>query len=456
MSTTTIRKNFDIDGIPTNMTSCVLRDSAALYGVKRQDTGAVVVAAGTAMVNTAVGEYEYTFTDPASNLQYDWTIEFVYGGETYWIDGEEVGGIGGGGPGTVIAKAIPEACVSLARYAEICELNENAFWGINDGTDGGACQHIWTQKERNRIARYLAEAQEEIEQVTNYPLCPRWFADEQHPYGFPVHSKWGKVIEAGREASATIALATAPSYVTDPAVIGPIATTVTDEDEVHVYYPGSTREITTDEVTIAGGNVTIKIPWCRLVDPASFDNPATGLAYADPTIYTPSVDVLRVYNDHSTEGGLVWPHRTTSDCTCTCNACCGTCGEYAINACIYIRNTETGAMDLLPATYANAVWTAACSTCYCESPSYVRLNYKAGLNPITYQAEDAVIRLAHAKMPLPPCGCGLIQELWTRDRNTPEVLTAERLNCSFGLSDGSWVAWRFAHAMRLQRGLALG
>lgn len=50
----------------------------------------------------------------------------------------------------------------------------------------------------------------------------------------------------------------------------------------------------------------------------------------------------------------------------------------------------------------------------------------------------------------------VVQEMWTRDRNTPDVLTAERLNCSFGFSDGAYIAWRFANAMRLQMGMALG
>ena len=40
----TITKTFKIDGVKTDMTSVKLSDSAAAYGVKRNDTDAVVVA----------------------------------------------------------------------------------------------------------------------------------------------------------------------------------------------------------------------------------------------------------------------------------------------------------------------------------------------------------------------------------------------------------------------------
>lgn len=243
------------------------------------------------------------------------------------------------------------------------------------------------------------------------------------------------------------------NYVNEPATIV-VATTVTDEDEIHVFYPGSDREITPDSVTIAGGNVTIAIPRCRLVDPSEFSNPT--LDYNDVTIYTPTVDVVRVYNDESIQAGLIYPHRDTGGvCSCDCAGCCATCGEYAENACEYIRNAEIGTIDVLPATFAS-YWTAACPTCYCTEPEYIRLNYKAGLETMTPQVEDAIIRLAHSKMPSSPCGCNCVQEVWTRDRHVPDVLTSERLNCLFGLSDGAWFAWRQAIAIRLQRGMVLG
>lgn len=83
MSSTTIHQRFTINGVLTDVTSCVLRDPTAAFGVKRTDTSAVVVAAGTALTKVATGIYEHTFTDPAAGLTYNYWVEFVYGGETH-------------------------------------------------------------------------------------------------------------------------------------------------------------------------------------------------------------------------------------------------------------------------------------------------------------------------------------------------------------------------------------
>ena len=81
-----IVKTFKVDGVKTNMTSVKLSNYAATYGVKRNDTDAVVVNDGTAMTNLGTGVYEYEFTDPADDLTYSYSLEYVYGGETYWIN----------------------------------------------------------------------------------------------------------------------------------------------------------------------------------------------------------------------------------------------------------------------------------------------------------------------------------------------------------------------------------
>lgn len=83
MSQTTINFRFRVGGVLTDVTSAVLRDATAAYGVRRTDTNAVVVAAGTAMVHDGTGLYSYTFTDPAAGLSYQSWIEVVYGGATY-------------------------------------------------------------------------------------------------------------------------------------------------------------------------------------------------------------------------------------------------------------------------------------------------------------------------------------------------------------------------------------
>lgn len=341
--------------------------------------------------------------------------------------------------------------VRLAKYAQLTQ-QECAFFGVLDPLEpvDDACSPILTLPEREQIARYLGEAQDEIEQVIGYPLAPRWFTDEL-PYAFTVHAKRKKIIEPGIMATEDVALGQAIVFAIDPAVIGPLATTVMDADEIHIYHPGTDIEIDPSSIEITAGLLTIEIPRCRLVNAASVDNPQAGLDYADvpPSATSPfedEVDIKRVYNDPYTQGMMVWPHQFSESCACGCMVC----GEYTHEACLYVRNGETGALDILYAHLVGSVWTHSC-TCICILPQLVRVNYYAGLIPLTKQAEDAIIHLAHAKMPRPSCGCGILRDKWDADRVVPENMTAEQAGNPFGQSAGAFTAWKFANTMKVYR-----
>jgi hypothetical protein len=79
----TITKKFRLDGVLTNMTSVVLSSADGAYGVKRNDTGAVVVIDGVAMTNVSPGVYSHVFADPALGLTYTCAVEVTCGGEIY-------------------------------------------------------------------------------------------------------------------------------------------------------------------------------------------------------------------------------------------------------------------------------------------------------------------------------------------------------------------------------------
>lgn len=346
--------------------------------------------------------------------------------------------ISSGVPSNIIAAALPESCVTLKRYAEIIGYPQCNFFGVNADIDTGfQCQEIWTKSERDMIAYYLAEAQEEIEQITGYPLCARWIGEnesqlyqDKQPYKSPMITRFSHVIESGIKATTTISAGAVVDYTNDPAVVGPIATTLTDTSEIFIFYPDSDRQIYSYTITISGGFLTIWIERCHLVDPAYFDNPSTGWDYNDLTYFTGTVDVKRIYNSTSKEATLIYPD-------------CNDCGTTTKNACIYIRDNRVGVIQVKGSNI--------CGCC----PQYVNLNYKAGLTVLTRQAEDAIVRLAHSKMPAEPCGCDVVKRLWGRDRHVPEVLTSERLNCPFGINDGAWIAYKFAQAMKIYRGSKL-
>lgn len=351
-------------------------------------------------------------------------------------------------PGGPVAPStyVDEWCTGalpLALYAERFVRAECGFWGVSNPTeDTYSCRHIWNKFQRDELAFALCEAQEEIEDEAGYPLQRKWFTDETHNYKSSVFAIQNHIIAGGVQSITVIDDDSPVDHTNDPAVIGPLASTVTDEKEIKVYYPDTTQEITPRQITIAGGQVTIWIPRCRLVDAAYINNPDEGLDYNNLLYFQSTVDVKRVYNDPSTNAVLFTNHN--------CSAICSQygCNEYTQDACMKIVKPVTSLVEVFPADYANATWTRET---VCRSYGHMRLNYYAGIDP-TRQAQDAIVRLAHAKMSKEPCGCNPIQQLWKRDTNVPNALTRERINCPFGLSDGAWAAWQFAQAMKVVRG----
>lgn len=349
--------------------------------------------------------------------------------------------LGPGVPPSTIPAPIPGSCISPVRYAQRIHQNECAFWGVANPAEveiGYGCDTIWSKWMRDDISYYLAEAQQEIEQQVNFPICYRWFENEQHDLTCPIQTEWGYVIEPGVMAIDDIALGEAVDYSSDPAVIGPIATTLTDTSEIAVFYPDSYMQIYPETMEISGGFLTIWIPRCRMVAADKLENPKEGWDYNDIDNFTVTVDVKRVYNDSSTQAELIWRN-------------CNNCESQSQTACIYVKNSKVGSVEVSPATYSNGSWTRAN---FCKPVESVRLNYKAG-NPLTYQMEDTIIRLAHSKMPDELCGCETFMRHWRRDRHVPEILTRERLNCPFGTNEGAWVAWRFTQSMKMYRGATL-
>jgi len=201
---------------------------------------------------------------------------------------------------TLTAEA---SAVTLPRYAQIIQNPPCAFFGVKrDSETEYECRDIWMKHYRDNIQRYLAEAQEEIEDFVGYFLMPRWVIGipdgttperqiDNQQYSQPMHDRqnymvlaqWGYMIEAGIKATTAIEAGSIVDHTSDPAVVGPIATTVTDTSEVKVYHPDTTVEIHPSAMTISGGNLTITIPRCRMVLASLADNPSGCLLYTSPS-----------------------------------------------------------------------------------------------------------------------------------------------------------------------------
>jgi len=87
---TTLRLITKIGGSLANVTGVTLSDKpvgqSPTYGVRRTDTSAVVVAAGTVVPNISAGLYEYSFTG-TDGVPYEYRMAAVYGGETFITGG---------------------------------------------------------------------------------------------------------------------------------------------------------------------------------------------------------------------------------------------------------------------------------------------------------------------------------------------------------------------------------
>lgn len=335
--------------------------------------------------------------------------------------------------------------LKLSMYARIVGYAECAFWGINAPANAPyACREIWSYPERMMLERALLEAQEELENVLNYPMSARWFTSERKPWASSYVTRWGKLLAGGIISDTMLQAGATVDYTTDPAII-----TVDLGDclpgDVHVFLPGTDIEVEISTIGLTPGSTPvtydIAIPRCRLVDEGYLDNPPEGYDYADVATWgTPTVDVRCITNDPSTQAILI------------SRGCCTTvpCTDVRDTGCIYVKNYDLGFVEVTPAVYASGSWLKACTwPCYSE---FVELNYYAGLTGLTRQQGDTLIRLAHSKMPTEPCGCDVTQRLWKRDRNIPEILDANRLECPFGMSDGAWIAWKFANTYNLRRG----
>lgn len=354
---------------------------------------------------------------------------------------------------TFVLENLKTRALSLADYVSIIGYDECAFNGVYyDGQIEYDCKMFWTEQQRLDIYRALNEAQYLMEEVMGYPLSPTWITGQPEDWGDqhyvdvqsfsnPVMLRYGNLIKPGIRATSTIQAGALVNYGVEPATVGPIATTVTNVGEVKVYYPGTTREITPSRISYSGGNLTLYIPRCRLVETPNLIDAGMDFNVIDNFLST--VDVVRIYNDSSTAAVLVRPH--------TCSAECSSagCSEYTQTACMYARDMRLGLIDVVPATYTDGTWLTATNCVY--PYEIVRLNYYAGLIVPDYLIKDALVRLAHSRMANEPCGCTVVQALWERDRKAPDVLSRERLNCPFGVSEGAWTAYKVAQLRKHRR-----
>jgi hypothetical protein len=383
----------------------------------------------------------------------------------------------------------------LAEWGRLAGVHPLHLMGINleDIQTRLGCSTVWAQHEwqmsdsvsREELARAIRSAEDDIEEILGYHLIPWWDADEraslprhyraaysrfssidQRGYSHSFRAQWGQYIRSGVRTKSAVALAEAITWAAADSVgwkatgSVAVATSVTDSNELHLYYPGEAAddlyEIQPISVEISAGTATItfKRELCVLESLEGKVEPWTTAIDGElDANFLGTVDVYRVYNDPSDNATLIW--ESLPGCGECLGTGCDTCGYYHQYACITARDYLHSVLVWTPATYTDGEWVSA-ARARDRTPDMLTLNYKSGFQSPTARYERdmdprlqrAVYLLSISRLHRTLCGCmsSSFNEL-QRDMAISEAGTSFRisdidLNNPFGTRRGAVEAWR--------------
>jgi len=330
---------------------------------------------------------------------------------------------------------------SLDQYRRRFNIPPWAFNGVENPAEARrGCDHYWTQWERDDLAQALSDAEELLAERLGFYLGARYLIDYDRVWTSPMQLNFGHVLGAGIRGR-TAVVPGASDFAVDPATITvPIASFPGGTSEVVVVETVTGLTIEADAIATVGANYVITIGQYKLIEWGDLEAQVEIIDY-DPlfpaAIWLKLADltVYRQYRDDTTQATITFG--PTCCCWCAGEACAGT--DYT--GCVFVVDRVIGSVRVSRATYSAGVWSCDNSAvCGCYGGDKVTVYYEAGSDDIPGW-KQAVFRLAHARMGEQPCGCALQERQWRTDRNTPPVLTAERLNCPWGLEQGAWAVW---------------
>lgn len=410
----------------------------------------------------------------------------------------------------------------LESWRQIMQFHPFWFWGITDAdllktTDG--CnpitrQYAWQNSDaasRTEIAAAIATAEQRLFDQLGFWPAPAYTRETvPYPRQGQAWGRWGSVqlgathIQAvGVEGHASIALATPVTYTDvdgdgymDTFTVGPVATSVTDIDEIALYFSATDRfdgpDYSTDvgdrwriapvRASLSGGNVTIKGPAWLLIKPITYEGVANiganGLApataSATPAHYATTLDIYRRHTDATgataatAAATLTWETRPCHGAWCCCDGCSQSTTQGSVSdpsaiatalARIGLRDPERGIVSLGEAIYdtTTGVWSETCCSS-CDQPDRATISYLSGIpldprSQMTPYWQTIVARLAAAELARSICGCeDANRELyrWQFDLARTSgagdeaygAISQEDLGNPFGTRRGHIFAWR--------------
>jgi hypothetical protein len=351
-------------------------------------------------------------------------------------------------------QAQPE--FSLDQYRKRFNIPPWGYNGVENPNENlRGCEHVWTQWQRDELAYALGDAEGLLAERLGFYLGERYLIDYDRVWADPLQLRYGHVLGAGVQGRAEVT-PSASDFTTDPATITvPSASFSGGISEVVVIEDSTGLEIEYDEVATSGANYVISIGQYKLIewddledqsDPIAYNAAfpaATWLKLADLTVY-------RQYRDTDTQATITYG--PSCNCWCAGEACVGT--DYT--GCAFVLNRDIGLVRVQRATLSAGTWSCDNSAvCGCCAGDKATVYYLAGTTDVP-NWQRIVWRLAHSQMGEQPCGCALQERQWRLDRHEPRVLSVERLNCPWGLTQGAWAAWNWVTDQAHGKGFMLG
>ncbi len=384
----------------------------------------------------------------------------------------------------------------LDSWAGVMGIHPFEFNQVGTGfptTNNAQCDHVWFQYpwqqdflSRDELARTIAKAEEMIAEELNYWPAPKYIVNEVKQYPRPykrtiyggggtprgqwkgVRLNWGKVQGGGLIARSAIDMAgnvvTADNDgdgVFETFTVT-VATTVTDPDEVAIYFAVADRNaaaldeswrIRPVKVAISGGNAVITGNRWLLVKPdlTTVVNPEV-LDVSVAGNFVTQVEVWRVYRDVTTttddpaQGTAMWEEPGCEIPPCNVSW---------LPVCLGARNAEMGIVSVDYYLDGQTLPDA-------REPDRVSLNYAAGEPLVGGQMSrtmaDIVAHLATGILPVGSCGCERSDRIISWWRNFPSQgeenarpITLKEIDQNpFGQSRGALWAWERVQYLRQQ------
>lgn len=397
-----------------------------------------------------------------------------------------------------MARADVYTMIPLDRLAYLLQLDPFHFNGIDSDIrrNAFACDDTWYQHDwqssgklsRESIALALAQAEETVVNYLFWSPIPQWYEEEvqftdfykperynvvnSRGYAKSVTARWGHVVEAGRKTSSLIEADVVTVFTDedgdtfDETVTVTFNTTVTDEDELHLYYPEKggrdvweIRPVTSIDIT--GGVATIVfpkylIPLWNLVEQVPEPGDAHVLIDGDiNTNFLQTVDVYRVYADPSQQ---ITFHYDPSQSDCSTDDETG---------CLFIRDKRLGIM-----AYRRADWDEDTASYTSKRFSYIPIKgtiyYRAGRTDLNVQypnrdmnpaLERMVAYYALSLIDTELCGCSNIRDTWQYQTEDMSLVLPEKshivqwddLKNPFGSTRAAMALWKYVQQIRIPK-----